>query len=179
MFLLWLSQMPRYGDWTPASVPPLVEGRSSPTNTPVFPLVLSSYRVLCGSIYSFPLVSYSCLLSAGVLHALLCLKVCLWCIRGERCTPWLPAPLPSCSPPPFFLLNIFTSNICSKPSWTYTSLYKTQLNWPNWIFFVTSRFLLMAPLSELPNKDSCVNSVSFIFSANISKSFLFPPFLSL
>ena len=40
-----------------------------------FPLVLSSYQVLCGSIYSFPLVKYSCLLSAGVLHALLCLKV--------------------------------------------------------------------------------------------------------
>ena len=33
------------------------------------PLVPSSYRVLHGSIYSFPLVRYSCLLSAGVLHA--------------------------------------------------------------------------------------------------------------
>ena len=40
-----------------------------------FPLVPSSYRVLRGSIYSFPLVRYSCLLSTGVLHALLCLKV--------------------------------------------------------------------------------------------------------
>ena len=40
-----------------------------------FPLVPSSYRVLHGSIYSFPLVRYSCLPSAGVLHALLCLKV--------------------------------------------------------------------------------------------------------
>ena len=40
-----------------------------------FPLVPSSYRVSRGSIYSFPLVRYSCLLSAGVLHALLCLKV--------------------------------------------------------------------------------------------------------
>ena len=39
------------------------------------PLVPSSYRVLHGSIYSFPLVRYSCLLSAGVLHALLCPKV--------------------------------------------------------------------------------------------------------
>ena len=38
-----------------------------------FPLVPSSYQVLHGSIYSFPLVRYSCLLSAGVLHAL-CLK---------------------------------------------------------------------------------------------------------
>ena len=40
-----------------------------------FPLVPSSYRVLRGTIYSFPLVRYSCSLSAGVLQALLCLKV--------------------------------------------------------------------------------------------------------
>ena len=40
-----------------------------------FPLVPSSYRVLHGSIYSFQLVRYFCLLSAGVLPALLCLKV--------------------------------------------------------------------------------------------------------
>ena len=40
-----------------------------------FSLVPLSYRVFCGSIYSFPLVRYSCLLSAGVLHALLCLDV--------------------------------------------------------------------------------------------------------
>ena len=40
-----------------------------------FPLIPSSYRVLPGSIYSFLLVRYSCPLSAGVLHALPCLKV--------------------------------------------------------------------------------------------------------
>ena len=40
-----------------------------------FPLVPSSYRVFHGSIYSFLLARYSCLLSAGVLHAFLCLKV--------------------------------------------------------------------------------------------------------
>ena len=40
-----------------------------------FPLVPSSYRVLHDSVYSFPLVRYSCPLSAGVLRALLCLKV--------------------------------------------------------------------------------------------------------
>ena len=45
-----------------------------------FPLVPSSYRVLRGSIYSFLLVRYSRPLSAGVLRALLCLKVCSWCI---------------------------------------------------------------------------------------------------
>ena len=40
-----------------------------------FPLVPSSYRVLRGSIYSFPLIRHSCPLSAGVPHAPLCLKV--------------------------------------------------------------------------------------------------------
>ena len=39
------------------------------------PLVPSSYQALHDSIYSFPLVRYSCPLSPGVLHALLCLKV--------------------------------------------------------------------------------------------------------
>ena len=34
-----------------------------------------SFGVLHGSIYSFPLVRYSCQLSAGVLHVLLCLNV--------------------------------------------------------------------------------------------------------
>ena len=63
-----------------------------------FPLVPSSYWVLHGSIYSFPLVRSSCLLSAAVLHALLCLKVFSWCICGERCTPSPPTSLPSCSP---------------------------------------------------------------------------------
>ena len=42
---------------------------------PFSPLVSSSYQVLRGSMYSFPLVRYSCLHSAGVLHALLCLRV--------------------------------------------------------------------------------------------------------
>ena len=62
-----------------------------------FPLIPLSYRVLCGSIYSFPLVRYSCPLSAGVLHALLCLKMYYWCISGDGCTPCLPTPPPSCS----------------------------------------------------------------------------------
>ena len=41
----------------------------------LFSLVPLFYRVLCGSVSSFLLVRYSCPLSAGVLHALLCLKV--------------------------------------------------------------------------------------------------------
>ena len=41
---------------------------------PFFPLVPSFYRVLCGSIYSFPLIRYSYPLSAGVLYALLSVR---------------------------------------------------------------------------------------------------------
>ena len=63
----------------------------------LFPLVPSPYQVLHGSICSFPLVGYSCPLSAGVPHGLLCLTVCSWCIHGERCTPRPPTPPPSCS----------------------------------------------------------------------------------
>ena len=47
---------------------------------------------LCGSVYSFHLVSFSSPPSAGVL---LCLKVYSWFIYGERCTP-RPPTLPSC-----------------------------------------------------------------------------------
>ena len=58
--------------------------RAGPVLTLLFlPLVPSSYRVLCGSIYSFPLVRYSCPLSAGVLCALLCLR-CVPDVSVER-----------------------------------------------------------------------------------------------
>ena len=65
--------------------------------TLLFFLIPSSYRVLHRSIYSLLLVRDSCLFSAGVLHALLCLKVYSWCICGERYTSRPPIPLPSCS----------------------------------------------------------------------------------
>ena len=70
---------------------------------PFFSLVPSFYRVLCRSIYLFSLVRYSCPLSADVLAALPCLKVCSWCVCGERCTPCPPPPLLS-HPPGFYLL---------------------------------------------------------------------------
>ena len=59
---------------------PTAMGRSSPTNSPVFPpssFILSSFVWFW---YSFPLVRYSCLLSAGILHALLwrCISDLLW-----------------------------------------------------------------------------------------------------
>ena len=117
MFLLWLRQLPCCGDRTPASVPPPAEGRSSPANTPVSPPVPSTYWVLCGPISSFPLVRYSCLLSAGVLHALLCLKAYPWCIRGERCTPRPPTPPPSCSLCVKHLMYINSLNDALLQSW--------------------------------------------------------------
>ena len=60
-------------------------------------LVPSSYRVLRDSTYSFLLVRSSCLLSVGVLHTLLCLKVYPDVSMQKRCTPRPLTPLPSCS----------------------------------------------------------------------------------
>ena len=37
MFLLWLRQLSWFGDQSPALVPQLAKGRSSPTNTPISP----------------------------------------------------------------------------------------------------------------------------------------------
>ena len=76
---------------------PTSEGRSSPSNTPVFPpssFIPLSFAWFCTS---FLLLRSSCPLSAGVQHALLCLKVYSWCISGERCTQRPPTPPPSCS----------------------------------------------------------------------------------
>ena len=84
-----------------------------------FPLVPSSYRVLHGSVCSFPLARYSCLLSAGVLQALLCLKVYSWCIHGERYTLHPPTPLPS--------LNQQADYLSSEPSGKPKYMY--MYNW--------------------------------------------------
>ena len=99
----------------PASVPQPLRAGPVLVTLLSFPLVPSSYRVLCGSICSFPLVRYSCPLSAGVLHALLCLKVSSWCIRGERGTPHPPTLLPSCSPVIISFFFFFFSVIISYP----------------------------------------------------------------
>ena len=92
------------GNCPSVGIGPLLQFPHLPRAGPVLltllfsPLVLSSYWVLRGPIYSFPLIRYSYPLSAGVLYALLCLKVYSWCIPGERCTPRPPTPPPSCFP---------------------------------------------------------------------------------
>ena len=77
MFILWFRQAPQYG------IRPLLHPLRADSvliRLMIFPPVLSSYWVLRGSIYSFPLVRHSCLLSADVLITCLCLKVYAWCI---------------------------------------------------------------------------------------------------
>ena len=64
---------------------------------PPHPL-LPSYHVLYDSMYSFPLVRYSFLLSPGVLQDPLYLEIYSWCICGDRCTPHPPTFMPSCFP---------------------------------------------------------------------------------
>ena len=131
MFLLWIRQLPHCEDWTPASDPPPAKGRSSPTNTPVFPPSSLSHQVLCGSIYSFPLVRSSCPLSAGVLHALLSLKVYSLCMHGERCTPCPPTPPLSFSPLkfPFYLSQMKIVQLLS--SWVRPGIYQSKLMLPS------------------------------------------------
>lgn len=74
-----LRQLPSCGDRTPTSSPT----RRGFFFSPVFPLVLSFYRDLRGSIYSFMLVRYTCPLSASVLHVLL-IRRCIPDIYMEK-----------------------------------------------------------------------------------------------
>ena len=105
---------------------PLLLFPHSPRSGPILitllflPLLPSSYGVLHGSTCSFPLVRYSCLLSAGVLRALLCLRVYSWCIHGERCTPCPPTPLPSCSPVDHIFMSV--SNFLFSAPLIYVSI---------------------------------------------------------
>ena len=84
--------MHQCGARIPTSASPPVESRSSPTNTPVFATSSFVLQSFVSSIYYFLLVRYSSLLSAGLLHALLCLKVYSRCIHGERYSPHQPTP---------------------------------------------------------------------------------------
>jgi len=99
MFLLWLRQLPCCGYQTPASVPPPAEGRSSPTNTPVFPP--SSFILLSFAWFYIFFSTGQVLLSAlswCSVRTSVSEVMSSWCIHGERCTQCPPSPLPSSSP---------------------------------------------------------------------------------
>ena len=119
MFLPWLRQLPWCGDRTPALFPHPLRAGPVLLTLLLFPLVPSSYQVLRGSVYSFPLVRYACPLSAEVLHAVMCLKVYSWYIRGERCTPRPPTPLSSYS----LLLPIFLRSSLVFPLLLFSSTF--------------------------------------------------------
>ena len=77
-------QLPWCGNLTSASVPPL-PGTHLVLLTLFFFIILPLSYLHC-SIYSFLVVRYSCLLSAGVVQDILCLEVYSWYTHGERCT---------------------------------------------------------------------------------------------
>ena len=77
MFLLWFRQLGQCGTRTPASVPQPAEGRSSPTNTPVFP---SSSFVLLSLCLLYIIFCWS---DTPVCSQLVfCMNICVW-----RCIP--------------------------------------------------------------------------------------------
>ena len=115
MFLLWLRQLPHAGIGPLPQFPHPPRAGSVLLTLLFFPLVPSSYKVLCGSTYSFPLVTYSCRLSACVLHVLLCLKAYSWCVCGDRFTPCSPAPPSSCSPSLIFFFFLTCKCLDSHP----------------------------------------------------------------
>ena len=143
MFLLWLRQLPRCGDWIPASVPPRAEGRSSPTNTPVFP---SSSFVLQSFVW------FHIFFSAGqvLLSALSWCSVCTSVSEGV----FLMYPrrkmysMSTYSSAILFLYRVtFFKNIsscnyyaqnpkCNSPflsEWSPVKIYMTQTPWPHWL----------------------------------------------
>ena len=105
--LFWFFHLPRAGPVLPTLL--------------FFPPVPSSYWVLRGSEYSFPLVRYCCLLSAGVLHTLLCLMVYSWCIPRERYILRPPTPPPSCPPGPVIFFTVWNPTLQSpwRASWSW------------------------------------------------------------
>ena len=123
MFLLWLRNLPQYGDQTSASVSEATKGRFSPTNTPVFP----------PSSFALPNFVWFCIFFP---HDQVLLATLRWCsartfvsecIHRERCTPRPPTTLPSCSPDIF----VFEYTLCF-----HSFLFKEQESF-NFIAAVT------------------------------------------
>ena len=103
---------------------------------PPYFLSPTKFRVILYN--SFPLVRYSCPLSAGVLHGLLCPNAYSWCIRGERHTPHSPTPLPYCSSAGIFNVDNLYLVFCVFPPFVY-SLYLRFIEvwlWYTYVWFL-------------------------------------------
>ena len=109
---------PDVGTW-PVSVLPPTEGRSSPTNTPVFPpssFILPSFAWFYTFFSAGQVVLSTLSWCSGCTSAS---EVYSWCILGDRCTPRSPTPPPSCSICIYFLvlLNYLGSQYNAEKEW--------------------------------------------------------------
>ena len=86
------------GDQTPASVPPPTKGKRSPTNTPVF---LPSFFILPSFAWFYIFFPSGQVLLSTLSWCSACTAMSegtFLMYYGERCTPRLPTPPPSCTP---------------------------------------------------------------------------------
>ena len=129
MFLLRLRKLPRCGDQTAASVPPPIEGRSSPSNTTVFP---PTSFLLPSFVWFYIFFSTGQVLLSPLSWCSACTSVFegvfLMYPRREMYSRST-YPLPSCSPP---ILNIKYFDCVINCGCFYNSLLKLfiQINSP-------------------------------------------------
>ena len=107
---------------------PQVQILSCSPSSSFFPSSLYSTEFLHQSIYSFPVLRYSCPPSTDVLQDLPCLKVYSWYILAERCTPCLPTPLPSCSQLSKLIFNVMPSFSVTAYKLIHSSSYFSTLS---------------------------------------------------
>nr|XP_020772408.1 DNA-directed RNA polymerase I subunit RPA43 isoform X1 [Odocoileus virginianus texanus] len=90
---------PQPSPWDCSTIPKLQLPAAMPSRRPAFLcrfLCPTEFRVVPRILFHWPGTPVHAQL-VFFLHALLCLTVYSRCIHGERCTPHLPTPLPSCS----------------------------------------------------------------------------------
>ena len=114
---------------SPIPLPPQVQVLSCSPSSSFFPSFLYPIEFFHQSIYSFPVVRYSCPLSTGVLQDLLCLKVYSWYILAGRCTPCLATPLPSCSQLSKLVFTVMLSFSVTAYKLIHSSPYFSTLSW--------------------------------------------------
>ena len=87
-------------DWTPASLPSPTQGRSSPTNTPVFFFFFPQFfhpTEFCMVLYILFHLSGAPVYFPVMFWLLFCVWRCMPDVSMERCTPHPPIAPPSCS----------------------------------------------------------------------------------